>query len=383
MAKYTDRHDIDDTLHLYKQANSKRWYARFKLDEWYSKATKESSLERAIHRAIEIRTEYRFAISNNVPIHKSRKTTKHKFKTIADCAKTRMQDAIDNGTGRVIFADYIGAINKYLIPYFEKMHIKEVIEAETLLDFDTWRIKTLKRNPAKSTILTHNTAMQRVLDEAVIRKVITASELPVLANNGEMGKSRAAFTKEEYRQILEKSESWISEGAKQVTRDIRAKLHFYIQLAALTGMRIGTEMDNLIWSNIQIIQEDNMPYMTITVQKGKTTKYTGTREIVVKRELMLIVQDALLKFRKGYDDKIFSNTGEYGNNFNKILESLNLKTNAHGVRTLYSLRHSYITWSLKDGIKTSIIATQCGTSEQMIEQHYKHTNPTMFAKELS
>lgn len=385
MAKVVERHYIneDENFSVYKQANSKRWYARFKLDEWYSKATGEKELSKAKTKAIELRTEYRIMISNNVPIHKTRKTKTHAFKTISALAVTRMEDAQKNGIGKVVFADYIAALGKYLIPYFGDMNIRDAIGAQTLLDFDTWRIKELGRNPAKSTVLTHNSAMQRVLDEAVIRKLITASELPALKNTGEMGKSRAAFTKDEYRQILDKAKSWIGEGRKAITREIRERLYFFIQVAALTGIRAGTELEHLIFSDIQMKEKGNKSYMTIIVRKGKTTKYTGAREIVAKKGLVKVIEKMILKYRKGYDDSMFGITSEFGRNFNLILDSLNLKTNAHGVRTLYSLRHSYITWELEKGTAIRKIADQCGTSEQMIEQHYKHTAPMMYAEDLS
>lgn len=66
-------------------------------------------------------------------------------------------------------------------------------------------------------------------------------------------------------------------------------------------------------------------------------------------------------------------TKELGKTFDKALNDTELKHSAHGVRTLYSLRHSYITWQLTMGkVSMEILAKQCGTSVQMIEQHYSH-----------
>ena len=98
---------------------------------------------------------------------------------------------------------------------------------------------------------------------------------------------------------------------------------------------------------------------------------------------MSIVEKMILKFRKNNADTIFGNTGEFGRNFKKILEKLDLKSNAHGERVLYSLRHSYITWELEAGTDLLKIAAQCGTSVEMIERHYSHIVPLMFAEELS
>jgi hypothetical protein len=63
MANQIDRHDIDDTLYVFKQDNSKRWYARFQLfGKWYCKATKQKDLEEAKATARYLRTEYKIKI---------------------------------------------------------------------------------------------------------------------------------------------------------------------------------------------------------------------------------------------------------------------------------------------------------------------------------
>jgi len=393
MAQQVERHNIAEGLYVYKQANSKRWYSRFVLDgTWYAKATKEKELDAAIVKAIQLQTEYRIMLSNNVPVHKSKKTKKHTFAAIMKLAVQRMDDELEQGKGKVIYKDYKGVLNMYHKEYFGDMNIREAINPTTIVDFDEWRTKKMGRTPAKSTVLTHNSAFQRVLDEAVIQKIITASELPALKNTGESGKRRAAFTSAEYKKILKKAKSWIGEGRKKVTRDIREQLYYYMQLAIYTGLRPGTEIDQLTWGDVGEKDINGKFYYTITVRKGKTTKHTGTREIVCKDEVSQVMANLLRLAQEKHNDNhydpsdnelLFEGTKEFTVNFRKILDELKLKTNAHGERTLYSLRHSYITWELEAGTPTSVIATQCGTSEDMIEQHYKHIVPSMFAHQLS
>ena len=62
---------------------------------------------------------------------------------------------------------------------------------------------------------------------------------------------------------------------------------------------------------------------------------------------------------------------------------LNLKNHPDGARTLYSLRHTYITWKILEGANLSVLATQCGTSVEMIERHYKHLQPLMYAEQFA
>lgn len=57
--------------------------------------------------------------------------------------------------------------------------------------------------------------------------------------------------------------------------------------------------------------------------------------------------------------------------FNRILDELGLKFDRDGNRrTLYSLRHSYISFRLLDGADIYQIAKNCRTSVEMIEKHY-------------
>ena len=67
-------------------------------------------------------------------------------------------------------------------------------------------------------------------------------------------------------------------------------------------------------------------------------------------------------------------TRQLGKAFEKALQSSGLKESPRGPRTLYSLRHTYITWQLLNGTSIDVITRQCGTSTEMIEQHYSHVN---------
>ncbi len=273
------------------------------------------------------------------------------------------------------------------IPYFGEFNISD-IDALALKDFDAWRIEKLTRVPAKSTINNHNAAMQRVLDEAVIRNIITHTEVPKLKNNGEPGGRRAAFTYDEWLIIKAYAEGWVSKGRKDVTRKTRRLLYYYIQFAILTGARPGKEIEKLTWGDIRSERKDGNTYTMVSIRKGKTTKYTGTRTIVPQSDIDDVFK-GVRRFNKNQnpDDLIFAIDGkqssQLGRNFTKILENLNLKNHPDGGRTLYSLRHTYITWKILEGVNLSALATQCGTSVEMIERHYRHLQPIMYAEQFS
>jgi integrase len=152
-----------------------------------------------------------------------------------------------------------------------------------------------------------------------------------------------------------------------------------------TGLRPGTEMDNLKWRDLEMKDA----HVVITVRKGKTTLHTGTRYVVGHRTVLDMILDMSARFDEVKDDDLVfrlsdgSTTNQLGRNFVALLKHLGLEKSASGTRTLYSLRHTYITQLMLAGLPPSVIAKQCGTSTAMIEQHYSHITPLMFAKELA
>lgn len=68
-------------------------------------------------------------------------------------------------------------------------------------------------------------------------------------------------------------------------------------------------------------------------------------------------------------DRLFPH--DHKKQFNRILNELGLKIERQGNRrTLYSLRHSYISFRLLEGADIYQIAKNCRTSVEMIEKHY-------------
>jgi integrase len=384
MTTLKQRHDIQDGLYVYLQDNSKRWYCRFVLyRKWYSKATKEKDLDKAIARAHMIYMEYQVKAENNLLVDSKR------FKDVATRTIDKLQNELDNGGGKVSYRDYIQALNKYHIPYFDRMYITS-IDQDKIRQFNKWRIEQLGRIPAKSTILTHNAGMNMVFKEAIEHKWMIAAQVPVLTSKGESGKRRAAFSEDEYDKVFDTLLNMIDNSRKEKTKLIRELLINYMEFAVYTGIRPGTEMEGITWGDIEMARQDNNVRFKVKVRKGKTSKYTGTRTVICRDQIWGTLETLRERFpNRKPKDKLFrladgEETNELGVTFRKVLDACDLKDSPDGVRTLYSLRHSYITWQLlRRDLRIDILAKQCGTSTAMIEQHYSHLVPSMFEEELS
>jgi integrase len=389
MNELLEKHGIDEGLHIYLQRNSKVWLARFKIDgKWISRTTKQREKAKAITAAIRVKAECDIKLAHGIAIQ-----TKA-FKDVARLAIERMQEQPKASKGYASLADYEQILRRYHIPFFERTHITS-IDYDRLAAFDRWRIEKLGRSPARSTLKTHNAAFQRVFDEAIIRKWITPSQVPALsAVSGVTSERRDYFTVEEVAKIREAFPGWIAASRKSLTQEIRELLFFYFNVAVHTGLRPGTEMDSLRWGDIQMRDD----HVFITVRKGKTTLHTGSRHVVGNSIVLDMILDMHSRSLDGKDTEhgvpddwnplVFrlpdgTTTNQLGRNFVVLLKRLKLEQGPGGMRTLYSLRHTYITHLLLDRVPMSVIAKQCGTSTTMIELHYSHITPLMYAKELA
>src|SRR6056297_2644325 len=254
---------LDGEVKVYKRGNSKRWQATFKIDQhWVRISTGKTDLEEAKTVARDQYLEYRFRAKHDLPVVTKR------FEDVAKLAIADMQRQLDAEAGRKVYKDYIKALNLYFIPFFGKTFITN-IDHEKIQDFNRWRVQQLGREPKASTLNTHNSAMNRVFDEAVARGFIAQGKVPILSNKGEGAERRPDFSRDEYRTLIRKLPHWIDKGKGGKSRDMRYLLRDYVLILANTGMRHGTEAQNLRWKHVTIFEDGGLEYVEFYLH-GKT-----------------------------------------------------------------------------------------------------------------
>ena len=393
--KKNQTHFRDGAVVLYKRERSNNYQARIKIGKgkgsWKRIATGFSDLEQASDFACDKYDEQRFRVKSGLA------PDSRTFKRVAEIAKKELREELDAGYGKIVYSDYIQAIDKYMIPFFKAKHI-DSLNYITLQEFDNHRKELLGKYPAKSTVNTHNAALRRVFAVAVKNNWMSDFQVPAIINTGrkEQAQRRAYFTREEYRILCRHLRKFANTGRKQQTRDIRTLLRDYVLIVANTGMRPGTETVNLRWNDISEFQAaDGKKYLRMIVS-GKT----GEREIIarhgVRRFLRRIASgfEELENLENGdlyeVDEFVFRlrdgsglNRSTLNNSFKQCLQQCGLLYNTKGkIRTLYSLRHTYATFQLLNNISIHILARQMGTSVGMIEKHYSHLVPTLSAELL-
>ncbi len=376
MATTKERIDIDKNLYIYR--TNLIWSCRFKVNKrWYAFTTNETDGAMATVRAIEIRTTTVIKIENDIEISSGRRYRNKLFKNILKS----YEETVDLSQRK--YQNYLATLKKYHIPYFAEIMVTDI--DKTMLDeYEIWR-ETEFRIFNRSTIQNHNAALLSVLNHACDVGIMVPRSLPTIPNSGLQGGKRAAFNHQEYTAILAFTEQWINEKRrKKLTKNTRRLLKNYIIIGWNTGMRAGTEMAGLRYSDIEKIAGNQF----INVKFGKTIKHTGIRRVILNKECLKAVEelksfnmsddnDYLFRFKNGEVPKRISQQ------FTLLLEKMGLTENEYGVRTLYSLRHSFITNAIVKGLNLTLIAEHCGTSIDMIATHYSHIKPEYHSAELA
>ena len=148
--------------------------------------------------------------------------------------------------GKQAYRDYTQALNKWLIPYFGKTDIAK-IDLAAVTVFDAWPTAQNGKVPAQDTINNHNSAMNRVLDEAELNGWTVKSLRPTLLNKGTKTQSRGSFGFEEYRTIYSALRCFRKQTPNEKSEATRETLRNYVLFLASTGVRHGTEALGLTW----------------------------------------------------------------------------------------------------------------------------------------
>ena len=98
-------------------------------------------------------------------------------------------------------------INSYLIPLLGNHNVDRIDNA-VLTRFERERLALMGRVPSASVINNHNSALNRVFDEAIERGYMTRFQLPLLRNEGIKTQRRPDFRLEDYTQLYKGMRSW-------------------------------------------------------------------------------------------------------------------------------------------------------------------------------
>jgi integrase len=168
-----------------------------------------------------------------------------------------------------------------------------------------------------------------------------------------------------------------------------------VEFLLYTGIRHGTEAIPLRWRHIQWHWIGDQRYLRIRVSGKTGPRYLIAKNAVIETLERLIrwqgleqeTLDAVIEAK--LDRMVFCFPNGHTpyrmeGVFRKLMRDSGLaKDGAGKTRTLYSLRHTYATFALAEGVDIHTLARQMGTSVAMIERHYSKMTPMMSAEKLA
>jgi integrase len=384
----------DGRIRLFRRPDSQYWQCRFRLDNgtWHQATTGTAFIDQAETRARAIYETVRLRVSNDLAIR-----TKS-FRLVAAEEIEALRHARAGKLSKQTTGDYIFVIERYLVPFFGRYPFTELTQ-ELVDDFARWRISEMGREPKYYTQRHHASAFNRVLQRAKTQGLITwGMAVPVMRVAGDRGEARPSFSQQEIDHLLSFVPDWVAQAKLGRTKrffEMKMLCWHYVEFLLYTGIRAGTESRTIRWRNLQWHQADGRRFLRIWVSGKTGPRYLIARDaLVASLQRLMIWQgygyaDLAEMIAAGVDRRIFvmpagDQPYELSGVFERLLRDAGLLKDAAGkTRTLYSLRHTYATFALADGVPIHTLARQMGTSVGMIERHYSKLTPMLSAEKLA
>jgi integrase len=282
--------------------------------------------------------------------------------------------------------------------------IKPFLERKTFDDLDTSLISKLidhLTEQSRTGHLSDNTIKRRFSDlRHFLNWCVDEGHLQAIPKFPQVGSERSRrphFNKQDWQKLTRYLREFVKIENKAIRRD-RLMLREYVLVLANTGIRVG-EARRLKWRDISEVggSDETTPHIVVMV-----TGKTGKREVVASssdvKEYLKRIRDLRLKELTSpekpqpsidLDSFVFchsdgSPVGSFKKSFHSLIMKAGVAKDSYGeVRTIYSLRHTYATFRLQNGVNHYSLAKNMGTSVAMIEQHYGHTTTIESAGELT
>ncbi len=349
-------------VYVYKRENSPVWQCSSYLDGRNRRvSTKEESLSKAKDFAEDWYLELRAKRTRGELI------SERTFTQTVERFVKEYEVITDGDRNEVYVRGHKARLRNHLIPFFGKMGLSQVTSG-AVQDYRIFRLNDDPnyKPPARSTMHQEIVTLRQVLKTAVRHGWLNG--LPDLSEpyrKVQKVSHRAWFSPDEYRQLYTATRANIKKAGNSYHRDLAEQLHDKILFMANTGIR-PDEANWLEYRDIEIVEDDATGETILEIE------VRGKRGVGYCKSTMGAVRPFERMVERNQPEptnRLFP--VDHKKQFNRILDEQGLKTDRQGNRrTLYSLRHSYISFRLLEGADIYQIAKNCRTSVEMIEKHY-------------
>ena len=263
---------------------------------------------------------------------------------------------------------------KHLVPYYDKTPIDQITEDM----MSTFISDQIRKNTFSNVTLRHfQTVMKKVMEFG--RRKGYLNQIPPIPKPPLKINSRSDFSKEEWKRLYEYMREWVKHPNSRISRQ-RFYTQQYILILGNSGIRCGTELRSIRWSNISTTKDVLGDERVVISVKGKTDRRDVVCNVGIERYLKRLweFRSKELGHSPNKSEHILVNPNgkpilSYKGSFNSLLDKVKLSFDDEGKRrSPYSLRHTYITMRLMEGVNIYQLSSNVGTSVEMIENYYGH-----------
>ena len=262
----------------------------------------------------------------------------------------------------------------HLVPFYGKTPIDEITE-DLMTNFVSHQFR--EHNFSNVTVRHHQTVMGKIFQYG--RRKGYLSEVPPIPKPKMKINSRSDFSKEEWRRLYEHMRGWINHPNSRISRQRFYTQHFILILGN-SGIRCGTECRSLKWSDISTTKDMMGDERVVISVKGKTDRRDVICNVGIENYFKRLYEFRTeeLGHQPSPSESVLVNPNgqpikSYKGSFNSLLDEVGLSFDDDGKRrTPYSIRHTYITMRLMEGVNIYQLSSNVGTSVEMIENYYGH-----------
>jgi integrase len=248
------------------------------------------------------------------------------------------------------------------------------INESVLAQYTQWRVDHAKKPPALSTLRNERTVLNQIFRFAKREGYI--GDPPEIALPSLRQNARPDIPDKEWRKLYTYLRRYVKEAQDKRRYRERFYLQHYILILANSGIRVG-EARHLRWRDVSSTKTLNGQKRLIFTVRGKT----GEREVVCMEHVERYI-DRLKKLRSegvkklNLDEPIFCHPdgrpiGSFKKGFEQVLDEAGVLYGSDGKKRVpYSLRHTYATMRISEGVSVFQLAANMGTSVEMIENFY-------------
>ena len=353
---------LGDKVRIYKRENSSIWQCSTYLD---GRERRVSTKERSLGKAKDFAEDWYLTLRG-----KKIRGELLSEKTFSQAA-TRFLKEYELMTAGERNKDYVrghhARLNNHLLPYFRKMGLSQV-NSGAIQEYRMYRLQgdPNYKPPSRSTMHHEIVTLRQVLKTAIRHGWLDAlPDMSVPYRASSKVSHRGWFSPEEYKRLYTATRENTKKAGNSYHRGLAEQLHDKILFMANTGIR-PDEANLLEYRDVEIVEDEasGQTILEIEVRGKRGVGYCKSMPSAVRPFERLVKRN-----NPEPTDRLFPH--DHKKQFNRILNELGLKFDRNGNRrTLYSLRHSYISFRLLEGADIYQIAKNCRTSVEMIEKHY-------------